>query len=394
MKRPKLLVVLPASVIGGAETVTYNLLERLAGFECVLMEQADVADFYSALPVKHYVFDDQQCQNPYDLSYVNTLRYARAVGSIAKMEQPNLILAMMHNGTLFASVAQRLFRSSIPVVGTILGNISAYFTQLDRSPTRRERWIIRQCLHYPVGVVTPSQGVADDLINAYGAEVDRVKVISNGMDIVGIRAASTAPLPLFITKDCPWLVSACRLNQQKDFLTLLLAVAAILRTRRVKLVIVGGGELHGYIEEEAGRLGIADHVILTGFQKNPFPYMANADIFILSSFFEGFGNVIVEAMALGVPVVASDCPSGPREIIEDGNDGFLVSIGDWKAMAARCLELLGDERRRQGMGQAGQAKAQAFEVGAMVSAFEDYLSEMLSRGKQLKSGRKWFRRAS
>ncbi len=394
MRQPKLLVILPAFVIGGAETVTHNLLKRLDRFECVLLTQADVVDFYAALPVKRYLFDDHHCLSPYELSRTNILRYARAIGAIARRERPDLVLAIMHNGTLFASVAKRLFLMDMPVVGTILGNISAYFAQIGRPPSWMERWIIRQCTHSPVGVIVPSQGVADDLIDGYGAAADRLKVIPNGMDLVEIQQAAQAPLPSSMEKNCPWMVSACRLNMQKDFRTLLLAAEMILRTRRIKLVVVGSGELRGYIEAEAVRLGIGDHVTLTGFQKNPFPYMANADVFVLSSFFEGFGNVIVEAMALGVPVVASDCPSGPREIIEDEKDGFLVPTGDWKAMAWRCQQLLGDEGLRRTIGEAGLVKAGTFEVGAMVSGFEEYLSEILGRGTEMRATGKRIGRVS
>lgn len=394
MRRPKLLVILPASVIGGAETVTHNLLKRFTQFECVLLTQADVADSYAALPVKRYLFDDHHCLSPYELSRTNILRYARAIGAITRRERPDLVLAIMHNGTLFASVAKRLFRLDMPVVGTILGNISAYFAQIGRLPSWMERWIIHRCLHSPDGVIVPSQGVADDLIDGYGAAADRLKVIPNGMDLVGIQQAARAPLPSTMEKSCPWIVSACRLNMQKDFRTLLLATEMILRTRRIKLVVVGSGELQGYIEAEVARLGIGDHVILTGFQENPFPYMANADVFVLSSFFEGFGNVIVEAMALGVPVVASDCPSGPGEIIEDEKDGLLVPLGDWKAMARRCQQLLGDEGLKRIIGEAGRAKARTFEVSTMVSAFEEYLSEMLCCGSKPRAAGKRIGRVS
>ncbi|MGH8476452.1 MAG: glycosyltransferase [Methylococcales bacterium] len=381
-KKPRLLLILPANVIGGAETRSHKLLRDLH-FDCALLTQASIADFYRGLGVRIYLFDDHGCVNPCLLSPGNILRYAWAVKTVAWRERPDLVLGLMHNGTLFASVAKSLFFMKSALVGTILGNISAYFASAGRSPSLMERWIIHTCLNTPSGIVSPSRGVIDDLIENYGAPPEKLELIYNGVDIIGLREAARAPAP-GIDKDRPWIVSACRFSSQKDFRTLLTAFRAVRLKRPLKLVLVGDGELREDICQIAAELGVANDLILTGFRDNPFPYMAKADVFVLSSFFEGFGNVIVEAMALGVPVVATDCPSGPREIICDGENGFLVPVRDWQAMAERCLLLLENPERRDSLIESGLERAESFGVDAMAAAFDRYLAAALAKRAGLK----------
>ncbi|HWP01118.1 MAG TPA: glycosyltransferase [Methylococcus sp.] len=385
-ERPRLLVILPADMIGGAETRTYNLLKGLRSFDRALLTQTSIAGFYSGLSIPIHRFDDFGGSDPYVFTCRNILRYAWAVRTIARRKKSQLILALMHNGTLFASMARDFFFLDVPVVGTILGNVSAYFAALDRAPSFMERWIIRRCLRSPNGIITPSCGVRDDLVENHGASPEKLQVIHNGVDLDRCRRMAREDASLAIAKDRPWIVSACRFSAQKDFPTLLVAFKAILSSRPAKLVLVGGGELREEVRRMASDLGILDHIVMTGFQENPFPYLVKADVFVLSSFFEGFGNVIVEAMALGVPVVASDCPSGPREIIVDGESGFLVPVGDWRAMADRCLSLLGDRERRESLIQAGLRRADVFGVDTMVTAFEDYLMRTLKPSRRPESG--------
>jgi glycosyltransferase involved in cell wall biosynthesis len=258
------------------------------------------------------------------------------------------------------------------VIGTILGNVSAYFSRIGREPTRMERWIIHACVTMPLGIIAPSSGVVDVLVENHHACRDKFKLIYNGIDIANLRRAAQITEPS-IDKSCPWIVSACRLSVQKDFATLLAAFKAVRANRFAKLVLVGDGELRDEISRIAEDIGVGDDLVLTGFQANPFPYIARADVFLLSSFFEGFGNVIVEAMALGVPVVASDCPSGPAEIIRDGHDGFLVPLGDWEAMAARCLLLLDDSESRAAIIQSGIERSEHFDLATMLAAYDRYL---------------------
>jgi glycosyltransferase involved in cell wall biosynthesis len=136
------------------------------------------------------------------------------------------------------------------------------------------------------------------------------------------------------------MTGAGRLTRQKDFATLLRAFALVLKRRPVRLLLLGDGPERKRLESLAAELGISAVVDFYGFVANPFPFIARSDLFVLSSAWEGFGNVLVEAMALGVPVVSTDCPSGPREILHDGTLGPLVAVADHTALAEAILATL------------------------------------------------------
>lgn len=168
-----------------------------------------------------------------------------------------------------------------------------------------------------------------------------VFTIWNPVDLQRIRQMSrTSPdHPWFASRDLPLLVSVGRLVAAKDYETLLRAFVVVRRQLECRLVIFGEGGKRDRLLRLAGQLGVQEHFDLPGFTANPFAYVARADAFVLSSIFEGASNSLMEALALGTPCVSTDCPSGPREILADGQYGPLVPVGDVLAMAKaiRCV---------------------------------------------------------
>jgi len=128
-------------------------------------------------------------------------------------------------------------------------------------------------------------------------------------------------------------LSIGRLTKAKNYSTLIEAFAKVRQQRDVRLAILGNGEERPSLEGLVRRLGLENDVWLPGFVDPPYPYLARASVFVQSSIWEGFPTVIVEALAFGVPVVSTDCPSGPREILENGRFGELVPVGDVEALA-------------------------------------------------------------
>ena len=131
-----------------------------------------------------------------------------------------------------------------------------------------------------------------------------------------------------------------RLEQQKDFPTLIHAFAKVRQMQTAKLVILGSGREEKKLLSLVDELKLNEDVAMLGFVDNPYAYMAKSAVFVLSSAWEGFGNVIVEAMAVGTPVVSTNCPNGPEEILDNGKYGELVSVGDSQAMAEAILRVL------------------------------------------------------
>jgi glycosyltransferase involved in cell wall biosynthesis len=185
-------------------------------------------------------------------------------------------------------------------------------------------------------VVAPSEGVADDLVLAFSIPRNRVVVIANPLPPRLFQWQFVAPPahPWFAPgEDIPIVLGVGRLTAQKDFPTLIRAFAKAASVRPTRLMILGEGEDRGALTRLIDSLGLEDRVAMPGFVGNPFSYMRQAAVYVLSSRFEGLPNALLEAMAVATPVIATDCSSGPREILEGGRWGMLVAVGDVDGMA-------------------------------------------------------------
>jgi len=199
-------------------------------------------------------------------------------------------------------------------------------------------------------VLAPSHGVGEDVRSITGLPPERVVVVHNPVFRPEILAMAEQPVSHEWFADratVPVVVAAGKLKPQKDFVTLLKAFALVRGRRRARLVILGEGAQREALEQLASELGIAADVDLPGFVVNPYPYFRNADLFVLSSAWEGLPNVLIEAMACGCPVVATNCPSGPDEILDGGRVGRLVPVADADAMATAMDQLLDETDSRE-----------------------------------------------
>jgi glycosyltransferase involved in cell wall biosynthesis len=184
-------------------------------------------------------------------------------------------------------------------------------------------------------IVAVSAGVAEDVIATAGVDPARVHVVPNPVITPAMDRAATEPVAHpWCDGAAPLVLAIGRLARQKDFPTLLRAFARLRAHRALRLAILGEGEERGALERLVGELGLGDAVVLPGFVDNPHAWLAHARLFVLSSAWEGSPNALTEALHLGVPVVATDCRSGPREILDDGRVGRLVPVGDAAALAA------------------------------------------------------------
>ena len=213
-----------------------------------------------------------------------------------------------------------------------------------RGPLTR-RWVR---VLYPAAdaVIAVSEGVREDLVNLLGLPAQQVRVIYNPVDIGEIhRLADEDPhQPWFGPGAPPVILGVGRLAPQKDFASLLQAFAAVRQTRPARLMLLGEGPLRAELEHLAAGLGIAADVAMPGFVANPYAYLRRAAAFVLCSRWEGMPNVLIQALASGPPVVATDCHSGPREILDGGRYGRLVPVGDVQALADAISSTLdGDE---------------------------------------------------
>ncbi len=184
-----------------------------------------------------------------------------------------------------------------------------------------------------------------------------------------------------LDRSARWFVACGRLVQQKGFDILVDAFSAVaVDLAQWNLVIVGEGPDREALEKRVAGLGLAGRVLLPGRVRNPAALFARADVFVLSSRFEGFGNVVIEAMAAGLPVVAFDCPYGPAEIIDNpGGNGVLVPPGDIETLASAMRELAADDRLRSRMAEAGRERAGDFAVDRIIGLWEEVLERARHR---------------
>jgi glycosyltransferase involved in cell wall biosynthesis len=199
---------------------------------------------------------------------------------------------------------------------------------------------------YPLAdaCVGVSGGVADDLSDLIGMSREKIVAVKNPVVTAELasRAAEPVDHPWFEAGAPPVVLAAGRLTAQKDYPTLLRAVDLVRRTRPIRLLILGSGPERESLTALADALQLDDLVEFHGFAENPYAFMARASVFVLASAWEGSPNALVEAMACGCPVVSTDCPSGPAEILDDTRYGKLVPVGDSDALSRAIAELLDD----------------------------------------------------
>ena len=223
-------------------------------------------------------------------------------------------------------------------------------------------------------IVALSNGVKNDLVLNFGIRKSKINVIYNPVEVEYIRQVSKEPVDdLEFLQDNKKIISVGRLAEQKDYPTLFLAIKALSKDN-VHLIILGQGTLEKRLKILCNNLGIQDKVHFCGFKKNPFKYMKHSDLFVLSSKWEGFGHVIVEAMASGVPVLSTDCNSGPAEIIKDNMNGILVPVGNPDIMAKKIKELLNNDELRNTFLQQGNLRADDFNAKNIIKQYETIFS--------------------
>ena len=224
-------------------------------------------------------------------------------------------------------------------------------------------------------VVAISSGIQTSVEALIPALKGRVRTVYIPLELDKVRQRAAEPLPNVPRR--PYLVAVGRLEPQKGF-DLLLRAYAELQKRGVTepLVIVGEGKDREKLQELAQSLEVTEHVVFAGFQANPYPWLAGAKVFVSSSRFEGFCRVIAEALSVGTPVVSTDCPSGPAEVLEYGEAGVLVPNEDVSALAEGIYQLLRDGALQERLRAYGPVRAEAFAPAATVRAFEDVLSEL------------------
>jgi len=368
-KIARLALFLPSLTGGGAERVVVNMAiafcERGIDVDLVLLQPE--GPYLRELPPRVRVVD---------LKASRMLTGFAALVRYLRRDKPSIMLSAMRHSNVTALLAALLSRSQVPV---IVCDHNTATVELDKNPGIKST-VIRALMRwlYPraYSIVAVSKGVADDLGILLKLNTDRINVIHNPIVKDELFTLSNLPVshPWFVSRLIPVVLAVGRLTPQKDYQTLLQAFSIARKKRELRLMILGEGELRSSLEASIERLGLVEDVALPGFAENPLAYMRQADIFVLSSLWEGLPTVLIEAMACGAQVISTDCPSGPDEILENGKWGKLVPVGDTNALARAMLDTL------ENPGPSPAQRAMDFSVDKSVDA---YLSLLLA-GDEIK----------
>lgn len=365
MSPRRLLVVSVSLGYGGAERFTSILLQHLdrARFEphlCLLRDQVTYAlpdDVGVTVLHKHH---------PYHIP-----RTIIRLRSLIRRLQPQVVLGNMLATDWLVGAALSGLPRRTDWVTRFAAPPALGGTLLDRLANPYLRHVVGGATCW----VANSKALADELRGWGAGERPPVTTIHNPVDVAAIEEQGTAPLEREGCGPGPHLVWVGRLEPQKRPDVLLEAFARVHSSRGGTLSVLGDGTLLTPSREHAARLGLSDHVRFVGFDPNPFRWMARADVFLMTSDFEGLPNALLEAQALGVPAVSTSCPTGPDEIIQDGVTGRLVPLGDAGAFAEAVVEVTDDEVRRTAMGLAARERIRSlFEAGTVVRQWERVLS--------------------
>jgi glycosyltransferase involved in cell wall biosynthesis len=303
-----------------------------------------------------------------DLRTRRTLQDVSRLKHYLRDARPDVLMANVDHNNIAAALGKRLSGTGTKLVICQHNPLTASFHATVNWKHRLVPMFYRllsSCIDHAVAV---SKGIAAELVEV-GLSSPKVSTIFNAVIGDDFVARSQAPVehPWLTNKDRLVFVTAGRLVEMKDHRTLLQAFAIHLRSRPARLVVLGAGPKLAELQVLAETLGIVEHVAFEGFVQNPLPYMRAADGFVLSSRSEGFGNVLVEAMGCGTPVVSTDCPFGPADILADGQYGVLVPPRDPEALATGLAQLL--DSRGKWPAERLRERAGTFSYGACADAY-------------------------
>jgi glycosyltransferase involved in cell wall biosynthesis len=361
----RVLFLLPTLDGGGAERVTLHLLRHLDPQTCqaTLFVFQPKGDYWKDVPKDIRVIIGANSEAHQQLAAVTLLR--RLI-SAARLH--DLVVACLQNRTTYVAWLAGAITSR-PVIGWIQNSAVPGSPMLKA----RHRFLSRQIYPRLTTLVCASHGVSDSLSAFMPLRPKRVKVIPSFIDREMVATLACAELPGAIStaRKEPLLFAMGRLVPQKGFDVLLRSIRQLHDSgQHVRALIVGEGGERSNLQRLIADLGLGGYVEMPGFAANPFPVMRQADIFVLSSRFEGFALVLLEAMALGLPIVATDCIAGPSEILEKGRCGMLVPPEDHKALASAVSRMLRNRELAEHFRAAATARLQDFEPTHIVAQWQ------------------------
>jgi glycosyltransferase involved in cell wall biosynthesis len=363
----RLACFLPSLEGGGAERVVVNLLRGLV--ERQVQTQLILASAHGS-----YMDQVPPQVEVVDLGVKHVRQAIWPLRRLLKAQPPQVLISHLSHANLAAVLAMRPLQIPTRLLLVEHLTMSAYkgTTVKDRLIQPLARWLFK----HADAVAAVSHGAARDLEEQLRMPSESVHVLYNPVVDASLEQKRQESLShsWLDASDQPLVVGIGRLTEQKDFGTLIRACAQIANPSSCRLVILGEGEERAELEELVRQLGLEERVLLPGFVENPYAWLNRADLFVLSSRWEALPTVLIEALACGVKVVATDCPSGPAEILQDGRWGRLVPMQEEQALAAAMEQALAE----QGDSELLQQRAADFSVESAVDQYLALIRELVT----------------
>lgn len=349
---------------GGAERVMVSLANGLVrrGIPVDLVLIKDAGVYRSHVDARVRVID---------LKGKRVLTSFLAVARYLRRERPDAMLSAMNYVNVVAVWARMLSLGNTRLVLSEHANLSQALADTSGLVSKVLPWLMAVSYRRADAIVAVSDGVADDLAATLGYPRTAISTRHNPIetDELAIKSRAVLDHPWFLDGEPPVIIGVGRLSKEKDFPTLIKAFNLLRPATPARLVILGEGAERASLETLIEASPFRADILLGGFQDNPYNWMHCASVFVLSSRWEGFGNVLVEAMACGTPVISTACPSGPEEILEHGRWGRLVPVGDADALASAITDTFTDTSPPE-----VEERAKAFGVVHAVDAYLNVLA--------------------
>ena len=363
------MIVIHSLKGGGAERVVVNLLKGLSrrDFSVTLLLYEGIFDYHLPENFELITLDIRSRRNILETTRGFILKIISIARSIKKCK-PDIIFSLLSGTNAVVLLARLLSGTHSKVIVSERNHPSVSLrNEMYGGITK---FLMKHCYPKAKRIIAISHGIKKDLVENFNLPEEKIEVIYNPVDIAEIETLSLEETkhPWF-KSGLPILISVGRLTRQKGHSSLIKVFSRVRQSLPCRLLIIGTGEEEGKLANMVNALGLNNDVEFLGFQRNPFKYMARSSLFILSSLYEGFGNVIVEAMALGLPVISTDCPSGPSEIIEHGKSGILVPPEDEGALEQAILNLLTNDELRRQLSHEARMRAQYFALNKMIERY-------------------------
>ena len=355
--KKKVFFIVPSMRGGGSERVMSILLTHLdrSKFDVVLILLKKEGRYLEDLPNDLKIID------------LNVSHARKAMLKIAKLireEKPNVVFSTLGYLNILISIIRPFFSKKIKFIGRESSIVSVK-NKKEKYPKLFDFLYKFFYSNFDM-IISQSYYMKNDLMDNYRIKDNKIKVINNPVDIDKINILSQE-----IVQEKVQLLAVGRLSYVKNFQVL---IKVLVKLPDVELTILGEGKEKENLVDLAKELDVLPRVTFLGFQDNPYKYMKNANLLVLTSHYEGFPNVILEANACGLPVVAFKCPGGTAEIIEEGVNGFLVECGNLKKLSQRIKESLTYKWNKQ---EVERIINERYEVKTIVASYSKVISETI-----------------